>query len=181
MPPSASLAPKGLTGLLNSSILALCMLLLFAFPAFPARTSVQSIDLNFLWTDSFWQQLSGYSLLTAAILGLVVSLRKRIKKIQFLNYGWWRLFHAGVGVLVTLLLIVHTGLNVGDNFNFWLMLSFIGISTIGASIGILTFIENRRPHELIQKIKHQLQRLHVIICYPLPALLAIHILSSYYF
>lgn len=181
MPPSASLAPKGLTGLLNSSILALCLLVLFALPTFPARTSVQALDLTFLWTDSFWQQLSGYSVLTAGLLSLVISLRKRIKKIQFLNYGWWRLFHAGIGVLITLLLIVHTGLSVGDNFNFWLMLSFICILTIGTLIGVLTFIENRRPHDLIHKTKHQLQRLHIIIGYPLPALLVIHILSSYYF
>ncbi len=138
-----------------------------------------------IWRIGFIRQATGFTLLGIAILGMVLSLRKRIKWLSKLgNYGYYRVFHTAMGLLCIAGLVVHTGMRMGENLNFLLMLCFLGLNVLGAIAGIATALESRlegRVGDLARRWRPVLTWAHLLLFWPLPVLVGFHIVSVYYF
>ena len=172
------------TGLLYSisAIAAILIAAIIAWPPLPAPTSVLRDNLlAALWQDSYWQQVSGYLLLGSVVLSMMISLRKRWKSFTWANFERWRLWHVALATFSLLLLIAHTGMSAGENFNFKLMAVFLAVVISGALAGPLIAWEERAGGTLLRTVRFWWVRIHIIIIWLFFALIPIHILSVYYF
>ena len=186
-PPGGSITAitslKGATTLLVGSALALLLLALFAILGpMDYQASVEaSPNLEFLWTENVWKQVSGYSAAALMVAGMGMSLRKRWRRLKFGLFSRWRIKHAYAGLLMLALLFVHTGLSLGQDFNHWFLLVVLATIASGALVGVFTVLENRRPHVFCHRLKYRLNWLHIVLSWPIAALLLIHILTVYYY
>jgi ferredoxin-NADP reductase/CRP-like cAMP-binding protein len=183
---STAALPKlvGAKTLLIGSLLTFVISLLFiTLGPLPYSESVQSAwQIDKLWTDNILKQITGYSMLTLTLVGMTMSFRKRLKKFRTGNFAWWRIMHVGTTLLALLLLFIHTGMTAGEHFNFLLMISFVGALVIGSIVGVMTFVESRMPEvTTTYKVKTWVKNAHIAIVWPLPVLIAIHIVLAYYF
>lgn len=137
--------------------------------------------LHLLWFDELWQQWSGYLLLGFSGLGLLAMLLLKLRPVARLGGGhWWRLTHVGFGLCCAALLFAHTGFRLGANLNAALMASYLAALAFGALAGIATNgAPQLRRMGMSAKLRSTLMRLHRAALYPLPALVAIHILIVY--
>lgn len=140
--------------------------------------------IDVLWRSSFAKQVSGFSLLGISLLGLLLSLRKRLSWFRLGQFGFWRAFHAVLGVATLVGFLVHTGLRMGHNFTFALALTFLALNLLGAFTGIVAALETRFTDAWAQRLRSwrpKLTRCHIWLFWPLPALLAFHIISVYFY
>jgi nitrite reductase (NADH) large subunit len=169
------------------SILSLLAgLLTLVAPVWPVSRSVQSgFTIDLLWIDSFWKQVTGFTLLGLGVLAAVLSLRKRIRKFSFGGYDGWRLVHGVLGVSILAVLLLHTGLRLGANLNMWLMATMLAAAGIGGLAGIVTAIEHRLRRRAGGATRTAPRTipvwLHIIAVWPLPILLSIHVLTVYFY
>jgi len=133
-----------------------------------------------LWTDGFWRQVSGYTLLSLALAALLLSMRKRWLRFTYGDFGGWRVAHVVLGLSMLGVLVLHTGLRLGNNFNFLLLAGFFLLTKLGTVAGAAVAIE-RRPTRLSRQWKTLATLAHIVLTWPLPVLLGFHILSVYYF
>lgn len=148
-------------------------------------STVQSAWYQFeaVWRDAFWKQVTGFSLIGLSVAALLLSLRKRWSRLQFLNFGWWRAGHGILGTLTVAGLIAHTGMRLGSHLNFWLMTTFLGLSVAGALTGAVTAMEGRASGDLQRQIRlwrPRLTLLHIVCFWPFPILVAFHIFAAFY-
>jgi nitrite reductase (NADH) large subunit len=182
--PDAVERPKKSKRLLVSSFLAILLVLsIFFIPGIEPGNSVQTFQykLTKIWTDSLWKQVTGYSLLTLSLFALLLSVRKRLKFFNVLNFGSWRRIHSILGLATLLVLLFHTGLHLGDNLNLWLMICFLGLNLLGAFSAITVAMENHWTSARSRMYRHYLTRLHIIFFWPYPVLLGYHIFKAYYY
>lgn len=167
---------------LGGAIGALAMVALFLFVAeIPVADTVQGgWQPQVLWLDGFWKQVSGYTLLGLGAVASLLSLRKRWKRFALGAYPWWRLAHVALGTLAMAVLLVHTGLRLGNHLNFLLIAGFLALTALGASAGAVVALE-RVPNRWTRRLRALSAYWHVVLLWPLPALLGFHILSVYYF
>lgn len=145
-------------------------------------SSVEQLGaLETLWRTDLWRQVSGYTLLGLSVFAAILSLRKRIARLSFGNYQTWRLVHLGLGIVALLTLAAHTGFRPGSGSNLLLMGSFAGVILAGILAGLMTGRGERTLRSGHRAQARTLQWLHIIALWPLPALLAVHILKAYYF
>ncbi len=176
-------ATKAYKPLAVISFLALLAAIISFFPPlFPYQQS-STIEWFYdqLWRDKLLKEISGYALLVSSLLVLTLSLRKRIKRFSTGDFAWWRIMHVFIGFLVLALLLAHTGFRFGQNLNFYLMSSFSALLLIGAMAGLLIAIEHKLNPGLAKKLRSQFLWGHILLFWPLPALLGFHILQTYYF
>ena len=152
---------------------------LFLFPGISTPASVQTESLAWLVGDKLFKQVSGFSLLSITLIGLILSLRKRLRW-QFLGqFSHWRTVHTVAGVIALAILLAHTGAQLGEQLNRWLMMNYLLVAGIGALLGILIALSQTN------QIRDSLRRFsfwfHVLAVWPLPILVSVHIISSYYF
>lgn len=171
-------APALVACSLLTTIAVLCLLFI---PGIAPVDSVQKASFEFLWTDGFWKQVSGFSLLGLVAIGLLMTLRKRANWKFLGNFSYWRVVHTILGVLALGVLFVHTGADLGENLNQWLMLNFLLVSLVGALAGISLQLAGKFASSSVQTIKKSAFWAHILVVWPLPALLISHILSVYYF
>jgi len=173
---------KGKNFLTTSALLTVLTVMLFYFaPAVPDAQSVQHFHIDFLWNDSFWKQVTGYSMLGLIAIGLFISLRKRWNKIAFGEYAWWRVAHVILGVTVLTTLFLHTGLNLGSNANFALIMMFLLLAFSGAFASGISVLEPKLKPRTAKQLRNLTQWAHLLLFWPLPLLLGFHIVSFYYF
>lgn len=166
-----------------SSLLAFVLAtVLLAWPAASVSDSVQQVTLfEQFWNDKFWKQVTGFSLLGLSAVALLMSLRKR------LNWQWmgafvaWRGVHTGLGVMCLLVLMVHTGFHLGSQLNAWLIANFVSVIALGAGAGAAIAVSHRLPPAWSVRMRRSWRWLHLLVSWPLPVLLAAHIVSVYYF
>jgi nitrite reductase (NADH) large subunit len=156
-------------------------ILLLGLPAVDATSSVQTFSLNFLWEDTFWKQVTGYSVLALSVIGLLMSLRKRWTRFRLADFNYWRVAHIALGVAVLAVLLLHTGLQLGANLNLVLMLTFLGVALTGSLAGAIVALEPRLDPLTAKRARSFINYLHLIVFWPLPVLLGFHIMSFYYF
>ena len=160
-----------------AAVMAVATLPPVAFP----DTVQTALKFDVLWLDGFWKQVSGFTLLGVTGVALLLSLRKRIKRLAFGEYGFWRVAHGVLGVLTVVLLVVHTGLSFGDNLNGWLMSCFTAIALFGAVAGGATAMESGSGSLALGRWRRWSTWTHILLFWPLPVLLGFHILKSYYY
>ena len=172
-------------GMLITSVLALITVLAaILLPPAPIAESVNSLwaKVDAIWRDNLIKQITGYSMLAIFTLGLLVSFRKRLTWFNFGKYNFWRYFHVAFGLISLVVLYAHTGFHFGHNLNFWLMLVFIILNLLGAITGIVVALENTSNPKVArfsQAIRPYMLWGHIILFWPLPVLVAFHILSVY--
>ena len=135
-------------------------------------------QIDAIWRDSLYKQISGYTLLAVTILGLFLSLRKRIKWFSFGAFMNWRILHTISGVLTLVILFAHTGFSLGHNLNYYLMITFLSLSVLGAFAGIVTGVESKGTGTMAlfaRKIKPYVTWMHIILFWPLPLMILFHI------
>jgi len=163
----------------TGAVAAVAALLFATLPAIPFNDSIASgPHWDVIWRDSFFKQVSGYTLLALSIIAAVLSFRKRIRKFTFGDFSSWRIVHGVVGALTIIGLLAHTGARLGANLDFYLMASFLVLIALGAaSAGAIAF-EHRITTAVARK---RWVWAHIALTWPLPALLTWHVLKSYYF
>ncbi|MEO9595957.1 FAD-dependent oxidoreductase [Rhodopirellula bahusiensis] len=178
---------RGSKVLLTTSVVAACLgVALFLLPPIPFATSVQDAwrKIDLFWRDGFIKQVTGFSLLFLMLAALLFSLRKRVKRVSFGDYGWWRAVHALIGTAMLFGLIVHTGFRMGSNLNFALSLTFMLLSVVGGLAGVASSLESKLSGDsamLMRAWRPKLTWLHIALFVPLPALLAGHVFSVYWY
>lgn len=79
------------------------------------------------------------------------------------------------------LLALHTGLHMGVNLNRWLLIDFLAVLLLGGLSALtLAFAHKMRPARA-RKWRSSMTTAHILITWPLPVLLIMHVLSVYYF
>ncbi len=160
----------------------LLALLTFLLTPIAMPNSVQySWHLSDLWQDSLMKQITGFTLLGLSVIGLLVSLRKRVKWFGLAQFSSWRMLHVVLGLVALIVLLLHTGLRMGDNLNFYLMLSFCGLALVGAVAGVASAYEVKRPSLAMGRWRRCSTWTHIFLFWPLPVLLGFHILKTYFY
>lgn len=136
---------------------------------------------EYIWNNKFWKQVTGFTLLGLSLLGLLMSLRKRINISWLGNYGSLRLVHFTLGVCCSALLIFHTGFHTGSNLNQILLFNFIGVILLGSMASTVLALSHTLKPASVTSMKKFWNWAHILFSWPLPALLGIHILTVYYF
>ena len=180
--PNEATPAKGITAMAVLALAAfVATLLLLGVPTIEQASSVQYFSLNFLWEDTFWKQVTGFTVLGLSVIGLLMSLRKRWKLISFGDFNYWRVVHTALGVTVLVVLLLHTGLQMGANLNLTLMLTFLAVALTGALAGAIVALEPRLDPLTAKRARSFINYVHLIVFWPLPVLLGFHIVSFYYF
>lgn len=185
---SAPEPDKWVKPLMGLSIVALVGALLHALLKPIAMKATFSTEFVFsdLFVDGTFKQISGYSLLTLAVLAGVLSLRKRLGWLNFGAYSTWRMVHLGIGGIAVAALVLHSGLRIGTNLNAALMVSFLAAIAIGAIGGAVIAAE----HRLVTLGPVRERRIdprkvswwfHIVALWPLPALLTLHVATVYFY
>jgi nitrite reductase (NADH) large subunit len=158
-------------------------LLLLGAPAVPYPDTAEiAWHWDVLWRESFWKQVSGYSVLSLAVIGLAMSLRKRTRRMQRLGeFASWRLVHVFLGVATLAGLLVHTGGRLGAELNLILSGTFISLALVGGVAGSAIAFEHRLSAATARRLRTNWAWLHIVLAWPIPVLLAFHVLKTYYF
>ncbi len=133
-----------------------------------------------LWRDSSYKQASGYTLLALMAVLAFLSLRKRLPRLRLGDFGAWRAVHAAAGVGGLVALIAHTGGKLGHNLNLALALCVLGLALAGGLAGVLSARGARASVSQRGYLDRSLWT-HILLLWPLPVLLTVHIVKAYYF
>ena len=139
-----------------------------------------AVNVNVLWTDGAYKQASGFTVLGLAAIGLALSLRKRYG-VTAGDYAAWRLVHIVLGGSALVALAVHTGFRFGENLNAYLMVTFTLLAFAGSAMGIVLSFEHRLATSIARRARALGMWAHILLCWPLPALLGAHVFKTYYF
>lgn len=176
-------APLYRTLLVAAALSLLGALAFLVLPVVPYPDSVQvGWRWDLLWRDGLLKQVSGFTVLGLFALGLLLSPRKRVRKLQsWGRFDWWRLGHIVLGLMVMVALLAHTGLRLGNGLNAILMVSFVATLLLGAvSTGVIS-LEHRIGGALAARLRRQSVWWHILWFWPVPVALGFHVLKSYWY
>lgn len=133
-----------------------------------------------IWRDPAIKQTSGFVLL--ALMGLLASLglRKRVRRFTLGGFDGWRVVHVAAGSLALVALLAHTGGRAGANINLALSLSLLGAAAAGA-LGSAAIAREHRWPAAARAWRRASFWVHLVLLWPLPALLAAHVAKFYFF
>lgn len=157
-------------------------LLFLLLPGLAYQDSVQTaLNWDRLWRDGLLKQASGFTLLALSVAAVALGLRKRVARVAFGRFEVWRVVHAAVGVSTLLVLLAHTGARIGHALNLGLVLLYGGLLLLGAlAAGVIAF-EGRLPARAVRAWRERALWLHILLFWPVPALLGVHVLKTYFY
>ncbi len=181
--PSSLPPERGRKALLVASIVAVswAFVLVFAPPIPPARSVRASVLIDALTRNSVWKQVSGYLLVAVFLAGLAISLRKRWKRFQFADVPLFRAIHGVVTAASLVVFFAHTGFRVGDGLNFLLTVAFLLAMVVGAGAGAVFALSDRWSALAARDRRLRVSWVHILVLWPLPILVALHVLMVYYY
>lgn len=176
---------KIVTGFSAIALLAALVPLLIGAVPLPESYDADSLRV-WLWRDNIVKQWTGFILLGLTLAAFTLGLRKRIRFMDRLGaFDGWRLVHLGIGIAVFVGYLIHTGMNLGSGWNAALALAFVLTMIAGALAGLATGEDHELRARRIGSARKPVRRLptwvHILLLWPLPALIAFHILASYAF
>jgi nitrite reductase (NADH) large subunit len=180
-------ATPGVAGIAKTTLVAAVLAIVFAIltAAMPAIGYAEStgsgFQLDTLWRDSVIKQITGFSVLGLLVIEALISVRKRIPKVRWGRFASWRAFHAVVGAVVLLGLLVHTGFRLGHNVDRWLIVCLLTTTIVGGGAGVLVAIEPHSPSGRIVSLRSWFTKVHLWLLWPLPVLIAAHVVKVYFF
>jgi nitrite reductase (NADH) large subunit len=167
-PVAAARSPALLAGAIVAAAFILAWLL--------ARPLGAALHALFAARHDFWAQLTGYSALGLTVLGLSLSVGKRRRRPRDGAHGQWRLVHVVVNALALAALVAHTGLRLGDNLNRALLVCFLAAGLAGVATAAVAAVA---PN--VARPKRWTFWAHVLLTWPLLALLLTHVFHAYYY
>lgn len=176
----ASLAPppaqKGWAlGYAGIALTVLALVCLVLPPVRDGRPWLERGWLDAVLFESGWRQVTGYVAFGLALFSSTLAVRKRVRRFAFGEYDTWQKVHALIGGVAAAAVVVHTGFELGARFNAVFLLVFSAVLASGAIIGALT------PGHTQSLPARAFRRVHQLLVWLLPPLVAIHILTVYYF
>jgi nitrite reductase (NADH) large subunit len=146
-----------------------------------ATATSDTFQLDQLWRESLYKQITGFTLLGVVALETIISVRKRWARFQIGRFTSWRAFHTVMGALLLLGLVAHTGFRLGHHLDRWLV-SFLLLSTaVGGAAAILAALETRYASPSVMTLRRWLAGAHLWLLWPLPVLIAAHVIKVYFF
>jgi nitrite reductase (NADH) large subunit len=181
--PSLLPPERGRKALLVASIFAVswALVLVFVPPIPPARSSRASVIVEALTLNGVWKQVSGYLLVAVCLLSLGISLRKRWKRFQVSDVPLFRAVHGVVAAASLVLFFSHTGFRVGSGLNFVLSAGFLVAMIVGAVTGAVFALSDRWSALAARDRRLRVSWVHILVLWPLPILIALHVLMVYYY
>lgn len=185
--PAVATGPRGRVGLLVAScVVLLATPVLLGVGPLPVAETVQSQwrAVDKLWQDDFAKQVTGFSLVGVATFSLLLSLRKRFAWFSLGDFSLWRGVHGMLGAVTVAGFCVHTGLNMGANLTFALAATFLLLNVLGAMTGFAASLESRLTGPWGRRLRAwrpKLTQAHLWLFWPIPALVAFHIVQVYYY
>jgi len=168
--------------LMPSLIVGFFSLFILLLPGLVYNNSIQAFNWDALWRDNLFKQISGYSILGISVLISFISVRKRFRNIiEKWDFAYWRIAHVALGVFIIIALLAHTGFRFGHNLNFYLMVVFSGLIFSGAIAGTGIASDHKLSRKSARLIRSFSVWSHIILLWPLPALLGFHILKTYFY
>lgn len=164
------------------TVIALVLLGGYFLPSFPVPHSIH--DQNFLWTLIFsngWRQVTGYTTAGLILLSLGLSLHKHWHLLQFATYNTWRTVHTAVLGLAIAVLLLHTNMHWGENFNLKLQTLFFITMATGTTLSALVLMEAGFFGSILRRPRLLFLRFHILLVWSFFAMLIVHIVSVYYF
>lgn len=143
--------------------------------------SIRGPRLEAVWTTSAGKQITGYAMIALALVTALLSLRKRWPRFAALDVPLWRAIHAAAGALALAALALHTGLHLGHRMTLALSVDFLALAAAGAVTGAITARSHRLPPTRARALRTFGSRAHLVLFWPLPALVAAHIVAAYYY
>jgi nitrite reductase (NADH) large subunit len=177
-------SPRLATGLLAGSLAALGIAIaILTVTPIPLAGSIQAPSwADVLWRDGTNRQISGFVLLALMVLTSSLTLRRRWRRLSSVGtYATWRIAHVLLGIGTLAGVAVHTGARLGDNLTFVLMACFGALNVAGAAAGGLTALEARVGTPSVRRYRAALVTVHIAAIWPLPILIAFHVLTVFYF
>lgn len=154
----------------------------FALGPVPMNTSVlETPQIDFLWRDSFWKQVSGFTLIGVMALGLLLPIRDRLPALLRPDFKQARFLHSAIGVASVFLVGLHSGLRMGVNLNWMLMACVVGLMALGGGSAFVTSLEHRLPPRAGALLRSGWKQAHVLLFLPVPVLLLFHVLAVYFY
>lgn len=148
----------------------------------PYADTVQvPVRMDELWRNGLFKQISGFAVLALSVVLGLVSLRKRLPWIKWGGYDGWRAVHVLIGVITVSVLVMHTGFRSGENLNFYLILVFSALLLAGAVASAVMGLQHKLPITLARRTRALALWSHILLLWPLPALLGFHILKTYWY
>jgi nitrite reductase (NADH) large subunit len=152
------------------------------------RLTIHAVDawqtVDWFWRRHLLKQVTGFVAVGLIVPGFLLSLKRRARWPKAGHFNLYRAVHAGLGVLTLLAVAVHTGLRLGMNLNLVLVTCFLTANLAGAIVGVLASLESRAlssTGRFARRFRARAALLHVLLLWPLPVLLALHVLASFYF
>ena len=150
-------------------------------PSIPPAHTVQGWHLEQLWTSNVGKQVTGYAIVALGLASLLLSLRMRWKRFSYSDVPSFRVLHGGLATLALIALVLHTGLHLGENFNRVLMLDFLTLTLLGSAAAGITAVSHRWSPIAARNRRSWGSTAHIALVWPLPVLVAIHIIGAYYY
>ncbi len=167
-----------------SGVAAFLAFLTFVLPVVPTASEIEMRGwADRLYLDSITKQITGYTLLAISVLLAAIALRKRVPIVRFGGFASWRVVHTVLGVAALAVLFAHTGFRLGSNLNMWLMVTYLGLAVAGGVAGLATACEHRvmSSPQAAARLRSASFWMHLIAFWPLPLLLAVHVLTVYFY
>ncbi len=143
---------------------------------------VAGVHWDVLWRDGFIKQVTGFSVLGALLISLLISLRKRVRWLRHAGrFDFWRLAHIALGLVVIAALVAHTGFRLGNGLNFMLTISFVALLFVGSISSLLIAAGHRLDSGQASRLRRQAIFIHVLLFWPVPVLLGWHVFKTYWY
>lgn len=176
--------PRWQVGLFVTSLAALVLIAvsLYLGPIPLDNTRMAGPALERIWRDHLARELSGYAL-AAIVAGsaALVALAKRQARRSAQPMPGARGLHALFGLLALVGLGLHTGARWGQGLDLALSVCLALMIGVGATTSLTLLNDGWFGGRRGAQLKRLGLRLHLWIAWPLPALLLLHVLKSYYF
>jgi nitrite reductase (NADH) large subunit len=76
--------------------------------------------------------------------------------------------------------MLHTGLHTGQGSSLWLMLNFTGLLLSGALLGGLYGLKRWLPIDWVRRSRYLSLKAHLLLLWPLPLLVGMHITKVFH-
>jgi nitrite reductase (NADH) large subunit len=133
------------------------------------------------WTENAWRQATGYTMLALGLPSLLLSARKRFKGFTVGDVSLFRAIHGTLGALMLIVLILHAGFRLGRNINEALTIDFLMLGALGAMAGGVTALSHWWNPIVARNRRRAWNAIHLVLVWPLPVLLILHIVSVYFY